>query len=148
MRGTICFEAPNGLYVAGSDGIGAAIIASWLGNDIQYGKPAVDRELRQLASIESGAEPDGYLGAGNVTEISANRELVYVQEIMIPELKVLMTHAQARDALLKYRAFLDGGWRRALRSLSRSRWSISPKAKRPNGWRAKLVSTSLKLNSV
>jgi hypothetical protein len=35
---------------------------------------------------------------------------VFVQCLYVPEGKVLMTHAQARDALTKYRAFLEHGW--------------------------------------
>ena len=110
MKGKISYVFADGWFVTVGDTIGAEELADWLANDIQYGKANVDDWLRELAAVQAGTEPDGYFGAGNAHDLCSNRDYVYLQCLFVPEGKVLMTHAQARDVLTKYRAFLDHGW--------------------------------------
>ena len=110
MRGKITFVMPTRVWVTLGDTIGAEELADWFAADIQYGKSNVDDWLRDLAAVQAGTEPDGYFGAGNAHDLCSNRDYVFLQCLFVPEGKVLMTHAQARDVLAKYRAFLEHGW--------------------------------------
>lgn len=109
MRGKISYVLAHDWFVTVGDTIGVAELAGWFASDIQYSKAKLDRKVKELAAVQAGTEPDGYFGAGNAHDLSSNRDYVFVQCLYVPEGKVLMTHAQARDVLMKYRAFLEQG---------------------------------------
>ncbi len=110
MKGAIEYTLVHDWFATVGSTLGAETISGWFTADIQYGRSNVDEWLRELAAVQAGTEPDGYFGAGNAFDLCSDREFVFLQCLFVPEQKVLMTHAQARDALAKYRAFLEHGW--------------------------------------
>src|SRR5262245_172872 len=111
MKDLIAFQNLDDLWVAYGNTVGGNVVAAWCGNDIQYSTSNVDDIAAELREIETGKTQGGDLGAANAHSWSANREWVFIEGLFDEEEKVLMTHAQTRDALMKYRAFLDRDFR-------------------------------------
>lgn len=108
MKALVTYEFYLDTYNPVCDAIGGNEIVRWLEDEIQYSSASIDRQLKKLAEAESGERED-YSGFGNGNWIAANREHVYLESIAGGFACVLLTHAQACDALEKYRAFIDHG---------------------------------------
>lgn len=93
-------------YDVGSDVDGASEIAAWLADDLVTGVKSIEFWIEKLKSIANKKAEEGYLGSGNAHHVRAIDGFVFLECQFVDEMKVLLTYAQAIDALEQYEVFL------------------------------------------
>lgn len=91
-----------------ADAMGAMMLAYWMHCEIQVPDDALDEELSFLDALEERKPPAAFIGYGNYVGYWVCRNYLLLSTAYSDDLG-LVTAAQARAALLAYRAYDEAG---------------------------------------